>query len=67
VANSIHYNSLRAKNRFVKVNCAALPSNLIESELFGLEKGSFTGAIRKKIGKFAYKAKKCGVDYRHYR
>ncbi len=52
VANSIHYNSLRAKNRFVKVNCSALPSNLIESELFGHEKGSFTGAINQKIGKF---------------
>ncbi|MDX2497394.1 MAG: sigma 54-interacting transcriptional regulator, partial [Desulfobacterales bacterium] len=52
VANSIHYNSLRTKNRFVKVNCAALPSNLIESELFGHEKGSFTGAIHQKIGKF---------------
>ena len=52
VANSIHYNSLRAKNRFVKVNCAALPSNLIESELFGHEKGSFTGAISQNIGKF---------------
>jgi Nif-specific regulatory protein len=52
VANSIHYNSLRGKNRFVKVNCSALPSNLIESELFGHEKGSFTGAINQKIGKF---------------
>ena len=52
VANSIHYNSLRAKQPFVKVNCAALPVNLIESELFGHEKGSFTGAINKKIGKF---------------
>ncbi|MFO8083025.1 MAG: sigma 54-interacting transcriptional regulator [Desulfobacterales bacterium] len=52
VANSIHYNSHRAKNPFVKVNCAALPTNLIESELFGHEKGSFTGAINKKIGKF---------------
>ena len=52
VANSIHYNSLRTKNRFVKVNCAALPSNLIESELFGHEKGSFTGAIHQKFGKF---------------
>jgi len=52
VANSIHYNSLRAKNPFVKVNCAALPSNLIESELFGHEKGAFTGAINKKMGKF---------------
>jgi len=51
-ANSIHYNSTRAKNAFVKVNCAALPSNLIESELFGHEKGAFTGAIRQKQGKF---------------
>ncbi len=52
VANSIHYNSNRSKNRFVKVNCAAIPANLIESELFGHEKGSFTGAIKQKIGKF---------------
>ncbi len=52
VANSIHYNSLRAKQPFVKVNCAALPSNLIESELFGHEKGSFTGAVKQKLGKF---------------
>jgi Nif-specific regulatory protein len=52
VANSIHYNSLREKNPFVKVNCAALPATLIESELFGHEKGAFTGAIKQKIGKF---------------
>ncbi len=52
VANSIHYNSHRAQNPFVKVNCAALPVNLIESELFGHEKGAFTGAIKQKIGKF---------------
>ena len=51
-ANSIHYNSHRAKNAFVKVNCAALPVNLIESELFGHEKGAFTGAIKQKQGKF---------------
>lgn len=52
VANSIHYNSHRAKSPFIKVNCAAIPTNLIESELFGHEKGSFTGAIKKKLGKF---------------
>ncbi|MBU0986255.1 MAG: sigma 54-interacting transcriptional regulator, partial [Proteobacteria bacterium] len=52
VANSIHYNSLRAKKHFVKVNCAALPINLIESELFGHEKGAFSGAIRQKKGRF---------------
>ncbi|OEU67161.1 MAG: sigma-54-dependent Fis family transcriptional regulator [Desulfobacterales bacterium S5133MH16] len=52
VANSIHYNSLRSKGTFVKVNCAALPANLIESELFGHEKGAFTGAIKQKLGKF---------------
>lgn len=52
VANAIHYNSLRAKNAFVKVNCAALPQTLIESELFGHEKGAFTGAIKQKLGKF---------------
>jgi Nif-specific regulatory protein len=52
VANSLHYNSQRAKNPFVKVNCAALPSNLIESELFGHEKGAFTGAVKLKLGKF---------------
>ncbi|MFC1799050.1 sigma 54-interacting transcriptional regulator [Thermodesulfobacteriota bacterium] len=57
VANSIHYNSFRAKNPFVKVNCAALPANLIESELFGHEKGSFTGAIKQKIGKFELASK----------
>ena len=52
VANSIHYNSHRAKMPFVKVNCAALPTNLIESELFGHEKGAFTGAVKQKKGKF---------------
>jgi Nif-specific regulatory protein len=52
VANSVHYNSPRAKGPFIKVNCAAIPGNLIESELFGHEKGAFTGAIKQKLGKF---------------
>lgn len=52
VARAIHRNSLRAKERFVQVNCAAIPEELIESELFGHEKGSFTGATEKQIGKF---------------
>ena len=52
VANSIHYNSDRNQNPFIKINCAAIPENLIESELFGHEKGSFTGASRQKKGKF---------------
>lgn len=52
VARSIHLNSLRSKKPFIKVNCAALPSNLLESELFGYEKGAFTGAYRRKPGKF---------------
>jgi len=52
VANAIHYNSLRATKPFIKVNCAALPENLVEAELFGHEKGAFTGASMQKIGKF---------------
>jgi Nif-specific regulatory protein len=52
IANAIHYNSLRSKKPFVKVNCAALPETLIESELFGHEKGSFTGASQRKKGRF---------------
>lgn len=52
VANSIHYNSPRSDKPFVKINCSALPGNLIESELFGHEKGSFTGAVNQKKGKF---------------
>ena len=52
VARAIHRNSLRARERFVQVNCAAIPDDLIESELFGHEKGSFTGATEKQVGKF---------------
>jgi two-component system nitrogen regulation response regulator NtrX len=52
VARSIHAHSLRARETFVQVNCAAIPEELIESELFGHEKGSFTGATEKKVGKF---------------
>ncbi len=52
VANAIHYNSDRKNKPFVKVNCGALPENLLESELFGHEKGAFTGAISRKIGRF---------------
>ena len=50
IANAIHYNSLRSKKPFIKVNCAALPKELIESELFGHTKGAFTGAHADKEG-----------------
>ena len=52
IANAIHYNSPRASNSFVKLNCAALPDNLLESELFGHEKGAFTGASPQRKGRF---------------
>ncbi len=52
VARSIHQNSLRRDKPFVKVNCAAIPQELLESEFFGYEKGAFTGAYRQKPGKF---------------
>lgn len=51
-ARFIHEKSLRSKEKFVSVNCAAIPENLLESELFGHEKGAFTGAIARRIGKF---------------
>jgi Nif-specific regulatory protein len=52
IAQAIHYNSLRAKKPFIKVSCAALPETLIESELFGYEKGAFTGAQDRRKGRF---------------
>jgi transcriptional regulator with GAF, ATPase, and Fis domain len=52
IARAIHINSMRKDHLMVKVNCAAIPVNLIESELFGHEKGSFTGAMDRRIGKF---------------
>jgi Nif-specific regulatory protein len=52
VAHAIHYNSLRAAKPFIKVNCAALPEGVLESELFGHEKGAFTGAVSQRKGRF---------------
>src|SRR5215213_6588610 len=52
IAGAIHHNSHRATRNFVKVNCAALPETLLESELFGHEKGAFTGADKQRIGRF---------------
>ena len=52
VARAIHYNSPRKDGTFVALNCGAIPENLMESELFGHEKGAFTGAVERKIGKF---------------
>lgn len=54
VAKAIHYNSARKNEKFVAINCSAIPENLFESELFGHEKGAFTGADQRKIGKFQY-------------
>jgi transcriptional regulator with PAS, ATPase and Fis domain len=53
IANAIHFNSLRASHEFVKVNCSALPKELIEAELFGYVKGAFTGAIQNRTGLIA--------------
>ncbi len=52
LAGAIHYNSPRARNAFVRVNCATLPDTLLESELFGHERGAFTGAEKTRIGRF---------------
>ena len=54
VAQALHYNSSRKQGPFVAVNCGAIPEQLIESELFGYEKGTFTGADKKKLGKFQF-------------
>ena len=52
IADTIHRNSPRREGPYIKVNCGAIPENLLESELFGYEKGAFTGAVKRKIGKF---------------
>ena len=52
VANALHHASPRSESRFLAINCGAIPSDILESELFGHEKGAFTGAIARKIGKF---------------
>jgi two-component system response regulator HydG len=52
IAGAIHHNSNRSGNNFVQVNCAALPQNILESELFGHERGAFTGAVKMRTGRF---------------
>ncbi len=57
VAQALHYSSERREGPFVAVNCGAIPENLVESELFGFERGTFTGADKKKLGKFQFASK----------
>lgn len=57
IAEGIHYASERRRGPFIRVNCGAIPGTLLESELFGHEKGAFTGAVRRKLGKFELAAK----------
>src|SRR6202162_5188173 len=52
VARAIYHHSRRAENPFLAINCAAIPEHLLESELFGHEKGAYTGAVERRIGKF---------------
>jgi transcriptional regulator with GAF, ATPase, and Fis domain len=54
VARAVHARSTRRHGPFVRVNCAAIPSGLLESELFGHEKGAFTGAVQRKLGRFEF-------------
>src|SRR5262245_3674829 len=63
IARAIHAASTRREGNFVKVNCAAIPQELLESELFGHEKGAFTGAHRRRLGQFEYANR--GTIYRH--
>src|SRR4051812_8076574 len=62
VARAVHQESPRAGNQFLKVNCAALPGELLESELFGHQRGAFTGAYRDKPGKFELAANMMVMD-----
>src|SRR6476660_6778303 len=54
MASLVHENSTRSGRPFVAINCAAIPENLLESELFGYERGAFTGAVNSKAGKFEF-------------